>query len=72
MSRIGKRPVVTPAGVTANIEGQTLTVKAAGESGTTNGRGRVTLTIRTRRAVKAKASKDGYTGAEKRLRTRGG
>ena len=27
MSRIGKRPVVTPAGVTANIEGQTLTVK---------------------------------------------
>ena len=27
MSRIGKRPVVTPAGVTATIEGQTLTVK---------------------------------------------
>jgi large subunit ribosomal protein L6 len=27
MSRIGKKPVVTPAGVTANIEGQTLTVK---------------------------------------------
>ena len=27
MSRIGKRPVVTPQGVTATIEGQTLTVK---------------------------------------------
>ena len=27
MSRIGKRPVATPAGVTASIEGQTLTVK---------------------------------------------
>ncbi|WP_294121490.1 50S ribosomal protein L6 [Sphingomonas sp.] len=27
MSRIGKRPVATPAGVTATIEGQTLTVK---------------------------------------------
>jgi large subunit ribosomal protein L6 len=27
MSRIGKKPVVTPAGVTANIEGQVLTVK---------------------------------------------
>ena len=27
MSRIGKKPVATPAGVTANIEGQTLTVK---------------------------------------------
>ena len=27
MSRIGKKPVPTPAGVTATIEGQTLTVK---------------------------------------------
>ena len=27
MSRIGKRPVAVPAGVTANLEGQTLTVK---------------------------------------------
>ena len=27
MSRIGKKPVVIPAGVTANIEGDTLTVK---------------------------------------------
>jgi large subunit ribosomal protein L6 len=27
MSRIGKKPVVMPAGVTANVEGQTLTVK---------------------------------------------
>ena len=29
MSRIGKRPVVVPAGVTANIEGRELTVKGA-------------------------------------------
>ena len=27
MSRIGKKPVAVPSGVTANIEGQTLTVK---------------------------------------------
>ena len=27
MSRIGKKPVATPSGVTASIEGQTLTVK---------------------------------------------
>ncbi len=27
MSRIGKKPVQTPSGVTATIEGQTLTVK---------------------------------------------
>ena len=27
MSRIGKKPVATPAGVTATSEGQTLTVK---------------------------------------------
>ena len=27
MSRIGKRPVAMPAGVSANVEGQTLTVK---------------------------------------------
>jgi large subunit ribosomal protein L6 len=29
MSRIGKKPVVVPAGVTANIEGRELTVKGA-------------------------------------------
>ena len=27
MSRIGKKPVAMPDGVTANVEGQTLTVK---------------------------------------------
>ena len=27
MSRIGKKPVAMPAGVTASVEGQTLTVK---------------------------------------------
>ena len=29
MSRIGKKPVPVPAGVTANIEGRTLTVKGS-------------------------------------------
>jgi large subunit ribosomal protein L6 len=29
MSRIGKKPVVVPAGVTARVEGQTVTVKGA-------------------------------------------
>jgi large subunit ribosomal protein L6 len=29
MSRIGKKPVVVPAGVTAKVEGQTVTVKGA-------------------------------------------
>ena len=27
MSRIGKKPIPMPAGVTASVEGQTLTVK---------------------------------------------
>jgi hypothetical protein len=48
------------------------TVKVAGESGTTNGKGRVTLTIRTRKKVAAKASRDGYTRAKKTLKVRGG
>lgn len=41
-------------------------VKAAGRSGTTNRKGRVTLTIT--RKVTAKASKSGYVGARKRVR----
>ena len=27
MSRIGKRPVVVPSGITANVEGQTVKIK---------------------------------------------
>ena len=45
-------------------------VRAGGRSGTTNARGRVTLTIRSRRAVRATATRSGYTGASKRLRVR--
>ena len=29
MSRIGKKPVAIPSGVTANVEGQTVKVKGA-------------------------------------------
>ena len=46
-------------------------VKAGGRSGTTNGRGRVTLTLKSRRAATAKATRSGYTGAMKRLGLRG-
>jgi hypothetical protein len=43
-------------------------VKAKGQSGTTNGKGRVTLNIRSSKAVKATATRSGYTRATKRLR----
>jgi hypothetical protein len=46
-------------------------VKAAGKSGTTDRKGRVTLTLKSRRAVTAKATRSGYTAAKKRLGVRG-
>jgi hypothetical protein len=46
-------------------------VRAGGSSGKTNGKGRVTLTIKSRKAVKAKATHAGYTLATKRLKPRG-
>jgi hypothetical protein len=46
-------------------------VKVAGRSGTTNGKGRVTLTLRSSRAVKARATRTGYTAAATRLGVRG-
>ena len=45
-------------------------VRAGGKSGTTNGKGRVTLTIKSGKAVKAKATRSGYTGATQRLKLR--
>jgi hypothetical protein len=45
-------------------------VKAKGASGTTNAKGRVTLTIKSGKAVKAKATHSGYAGASKRLKLR--
>jgi hypothetical protein len=45
-------------------------VKAGGKSGTTNGKGRVTLTIRSRKAVNAKATHAGYTPASRKLKLR--
>jgi hypothetical protein len=46
-------------------------VRVAGRSGTSDGRGRVTLTIRSGQAVTAKATRSGYTAASKRLGVRG-
>jgi hypothetical protein len=45
-------------------------VRAGGRSGRTNSRGRVTLTIKSRRTVRATATRSGYTRATKRLRVR--
>ena len=43
------------------------TVRAGGESATTDNRGRATLSLRLRRAVTARATRTGYTAAKKRL-----
>jgi hypothetical protein len=45
-------------------------VRAGGRSGTTNGRGRVTLALRSSRALTARATRAGYTGATERLAVR--
>ena len=46
-------------------------VTADGESGRTNGQGRVTLSINSRRSVTARATHPGYTRATRRLGVRG-
>ena len=46
-------------------------VSAAGQSGRTDARGRVTLSLTARKRVKARATRDGYTAATKRLAVRG-
>jgi hypothetical protein len=46
-------------------------VRAGGEAGTTDGKGRVTLSLTSRRPVRAKATHAGYTAATKRLGVRG-
>jgi hypothetical protein len=45
-------------------------VTAGGQSGTTDRRGRVTLSVRARKPLKAKASHSGYTAAIRRLAVR--
>ena len=45
-------------------------VRAGGRSGTTNAKGRVTLTIESAKALKAKATRSGYAAATKRLKLR--
>ncbi len=47
-------------------------VKVLGASGKTNGRGRVTLEIKSGTTVKASAASSGYTRVRKSLRVRGG
>jgi len=46
-------------------------VTAAGKSGRTDARGRVTLALKARRPVRARATRSGYTAATKRLAARG-
>jgi hypothetical protein len=46
-------------------------VKADGKSGTTDAKGRVTLSISSRKPVTARATRSGYTAAKKRLAVRG-
>jgi hypothetical protein len=45
-------------------------VKVAGRSGTTDNRGRVTLSVQVRRAVEARATRSGYTAATRRVGVR--
>ena len=45
-------------------------VKAGGKSGTTNAKGRVTLTIKSGKSVTAKATRKGHTRAAKKLKLR--
>jgi len=45
-------------------------VRGGGRSGTTDGKGRVTLILRANRAVRAEATRGGYTAAVKRLEVR--
>lgn len=45
-------------------------VRVGGRSGATDGRGRVTLTLRTSRAITARATRTGYTAATARLGVR--
>jgi hypothetical protein len=52
----------------AGVRGAKVT--AAGESGTTNRQGRVTLSLKSRTAVTARAARSGYTAATKRLAVR--
>jgi hypothetical protein len=46
-------------------------VKVGGKSGTTDGKGRATLSLKSRRPVRATATRAGYTAATKRLALRG-
>jgi hypothetical protein len=50
---------------------QGVRVRAGGESARTNGEGRVTLTLTSRRPLRAKATHPDYTTATRRLRVRG-
>jgi hypothetical protein len=66
-TRTAVRFTVLDAG--AAVRGARVT--AAGASGTTDGRGRVMLALRSRRPVTARATHAGYAPASKRLALRG-
>ena len=55
----------------AGVEVKGAKVTAAGASGRTDSKGRVTLSLRSRRPVTARATHDGYAAATKRLAARG-
>ena len=68
--RSGERTAVrfTVLDAGAGVRGAKVT--AAGESGTTDGNGHVTLSLKTRAAATARATRSGYTAATKRLAVR--
>ena len=65
--RRGERTEVRFTVLDAGAPVRGANVRAAGRSGTTDGNGRVTLTLSSRRPVTARASLSGYTAAKKRL-----
>jgi hypothetical protein len=68
--RRGERTVVRFTVRDAGDPVRGATVRADGKSGTTDRRGRVTLSVTARRPVTARATRSGYTAATKRLGVR--
>jgi hypothetical protein len=63
-----KRVTIPDGGSTDPVKG--AKVKVAGKSGTTDSRGRVTLTVKARRKLAVRASRSGYAGASRRVGVR--
>ena len=69
--RRGRPTVVRFTVLDAGTAVQGARVRAEGKSGTTDRRGRVTLSLSSRRPVTARATRSGYAAASKRLAVRG-